>query len=186
MSEVEKKTLLTILQQRDEILAEIAEKEGEIDSYAENLLVGNEAELAVKLEGYRDIIKEFETKGEQYDIYAKAFAKRSKALFGAAKRLLENAKHLLIHAEIQNVSGLTCSFKIKRVKNSVIVDETADFEALFKAGSPFIVKKEIYVADKEVIRKALEYGGEVSFAKLDQGFSLEIADVPNKLLKGEK
>lgn len=179
----EKKTLLTILQERDEILSDIAQNEGEIDAYAENLLIGNEAELATKIENYKTILHEFEVKGSEYDTYAKAFQKRAKALFGASKRLRENAKHLLVHAEIQSVSGLTCAFRIKRNKGSVITDETADYEALFKSGSPHIVATTVYAPDKESIRHALERGEDVPWAKIQDGFSLDIADVPNKLLK---
>lgn len=178
-----KKTLLTILQERDEILSEIAQNEGEIDAYAENLLVGNEAELTTKIENYKTVTREFELKGEEYETYAKAFAKRAKALFGASKRLKENAKHLLVHAQIQSISGLTCAFKIKRNKGTIVCDETANFEALFKAGSPFVVATTVYSPDKEAIRLALERGEDVPWAKLQDGFTLDITDVPTKLLK---
>lgn len=182
-----KKTLLTLLNERDEILSEICEREGEVDSFSQELLIGNELELQTKIEAYRDVSEEFRARGEHYKALGEAFMKRSKAYFGADKRLRENAKNLMVTAGIESISGLSCSFKIKRNKGSVVCDEATDFEALFKAGSPFVTATTVYVPNKDAIRASIEAGNEVPWSKIQDGFSLDIKSVPDskpKKLKG--
>lgn len=178
-----KKTLLTLLVERDDILSEICEREGEVDTFTEGLLTGNELELQVKMEAYRDVIEEFETRGEHYKGLLEAFQKRSRAFFGAAKRLKDNAKGLLVYNGIESISGLTCNFRIKRNKGSVVCDDTANYEALFKAGSPFVIATTVYSPNKDAIRAAIERGEAVDFARIEDGFSLDIKSVPDKQAK---
>lgn len=174
-----KKTLLTLLNERDEILSEICEREGEVDAFTHELLTGNELELQTKIEAYRDVLEEFRARGEHYKGLGEAFMKRSKAFFGAEKRLKENAKALLVHSGIESISGLSCNFRIKRNKGSIVCDEATDFEALFKAGSPLVGVTSVYSPNKDAIRAALDNGEEVPWAKIQDGFSLDIKSVPD-------
>lgn len=184
-----KKTLLTLLVERDDILSEIAENQGVVNSFTEDLLIGNEIEIQTKIEGYRDVITEFESRGLHYDGLAEAFQKRARAFYGAAKRLKDNAKQLMLYSGIEAISGLSCSFRVKRTKGSVVCDEAADYEALFGVGSPYIDAKVIYSPNKEAIRTAILGGENITFAKIEDAYSLSIQNVPDsnpKTLKGKK
>lgn len=178
-STITKKTLLTLLQERDEILHSILENEGEITNQVSDLFDLNTEQLAEKVEAYIALIKLLEAEEIALKAEADAFYAKAKACSNLAKKIEDNAKHLMAFNGTTRLQGTKHDLVISKSKPALLVNEEVGFWEF----TPFLKTHIEKTIDKEAIRSSLEAGHAVDGARLEERFRL--TKPVRNLLKGK-
>lgn len=181
-----KKTLIQIINERDDAMAEIANSEGEVSEWVGELLSTNKAEEKAKVENYSLVMKEFDLQAHHFEELGNLFIKRAKSYHGLIKRLKEHLRFVMMHDGRQKIEGLTCQFSLRRNKGTLVAEEL-NLEEMFRGGATFVTKKEIYSLDKDAVRASIERGEHIPWAKIEDSWSLNCSEIKRiELPEGSK
>lgn len=163
-----KKTLLTLLQERDEILHTVLENEGELTEQVADLFDLNSKELAQKVEAYISLLKILETEEASLKAEADAFYSKAKACSNLAKRIEDNAKALMSFNNVTRLQGTKHDLVLSKSKPALIVNEDLGFWEF----GPFLKTQIERSIDKDAIRSLLDQGMTVEGARYEERFRL--------------
>lgn len=179
MSE-DKKSLVVIVNEALELERMLIESGGEVGETLEKMLAVNSAELAVKADGYVEIIERLESLGEHYKKRADFYAKIGAQCKTAAMRLENNIKFAMLELNVDEIKGVDMRFKLSPTSGSLNIIDEEMIPVEFKS------EKITTVVDKKAIKDALSAGKEVQGAELIPGASLRVyANTPSKKSKKE-
>lgn len=134
----------------------------EDDEALEDTLESLNLDLSDKSEGYVAVIKQLEMESDECDRQIEYFQNKKKARQNSVKRLKEA---LLSAMDIANLNEIKAgSWVLKVAKNGGKTPVEIPDESLV----PENYMRIKYEIDKDLIRKALEEGKELSFAKLGE------------------
>ena len=141
-------------------LATDAEDPESIEAF-NNALADLDMDLANKASGYVHVIKQLEMEAEECDKVIEAFRVKKEARKNNAKRMKEAILNVMEIAKLPEVKAGEYTLKIAKNggKQPMTVDEGA---------VPDNFMKIVYAPDNELIRKALEEGKELPFARLEE------------------
>jgi len=147
------------------ILDSIDDETGEIPAIDESLLEGLEQERAVKVGNYIRLINTLGMEEEECKRMSDLYAKKRKTRQALIDRLKKN---LIEHMKLTATDRIKCDDgqEVKLVNSGglapIWIDDTIPPESLPNCYTRF---KAEYVIDKEKIRKALESGEELLYAR---------------------
>lgn len=177
MNEPIKKSLIQIINEKDDMLAEIAASDGEVSEWVGELLSKNKEEEKVKVENYAIVMNEFRLQADYLEEMGKLITKRAKSYHGLIKRLKDHLSYVMRHDNRMKLEGLTTQYTLKRNKGTLLVNPDANLEAMFMAGSPYIKETKVYSVDNECCRAAIERGEILDFVKIEDGFTLQQSEI---------
>ena len=124
-------------------------------------------ELEVKADGYGVVISEIEAKVEQFKKEIQRLTDRKTAMENAIKNMKDRLKGAMELMETNEIKTEHYTFKIQKNGGAQPIKITGEVPANYK--------RVIYEDDKDKIRKDLEEGKELDFAKLlERGTHLRI------------
>lgn len=178
MSNENNKSLLLIVNEAMQLEQALIESNGEVNEYLEKALSVNSAELAVKVDGYVEIIKRFESLGDHYKKRAEFYSKIATQCNNAVDRLENNIKFAMQELGVEEIKGEDMRFKVSATSGQLkITDEDM---------VPVEFKSEVIqtVIDKKSLKEAISAGKSIPGAEVIPGASLRTyANTPERKSK---
>lgn len=160
------KSLVSIVNEALIIEKMLIESGGEINDDIEEALAVNSKELALKVDGYVEIIARFENLESYYKIRSEYFKNISSRCKKAVERLKENIKYGMNELGTNEIEGVDMRFKVTPTSGTLKITDEEAVPVQFK-------KEEIKtVIDSKLLKEAMTNGLEVSGAEIIPGFSL--------------
>ncbi|MBL7545602.1 MAG: siphovirus Gp157 family protein [Bdellovibrionaceae bacterium] len=177
MSE-ENKSLVVIVNEAMSLERMLIESGGEVSESIEKMLAVNSNELAVKVDGYHEIIERFESLSDHYKRRAEFYSKIASQCDNAASRLENNIKFAMQELQVDEIKGVDMRFKLSATSGALKINDAEMVPVEFKS------EKIETVIDKKAVKDALSNGKEVPGAELVPGSSLRVyANTPEKKSK---
>jgi hypothetical protein len=174
----ENKSLLLIVNEAMSLEQMLMESGGEINESIEKALAVNAQELAVKTDGYVEIIERFDSLAEHYKKRAEFYSKIAAQCSKAVTRLEDNIKFAMQELGVDEIKGVDTRFKMSQTSGSLAVLDAEMVPVEFKT------EKIETVIDKKALKDALLNGKEIPGAELIPGHSLRVyANTPEKKSK---
>lgn len=172
------KTLALIVNEALILEKMLIESGGEVNPEIEKALAVNSQELALKVDGYVEIIERFESLEAYYKTRAEYFKDISSRCKKAVDRLKENIKYGMNELGIDEIKGVDMRLKVSQTSGSLKITDEEMIPVEFK-------KEEIKtVIDTKALKEAIAKGLEVKGAEIIPGFSLRAyANTPEKKSK---
>lgn len=149
------------------LLQQIEENDGEITEEVAAALTINQEQAAAKVTDYGHAIKQLEGFAELAKAEAQRVQKIQKTYENTAKRLKEKVVEAMRLFGMEKVDTPTMKLSLRKTTATVI----DDIEAVPKDYKTVKVET---VADKTAIKKAIQSGGEIPGAHIEENASLQI------------
>lgn len=120
---MEKKSLLTLVNESNQIKNLLLESGGEITPEIEQALSVNEKSLAGKVDSYKFVIDDLDSFSELLKSKENEIKKARQSIESAVVRLKSNIKNTMIMNEINEVTGNDYVFKLKNAQPSLIITD---------------------------------------------------------------
>lgn len=156
----------------------LIESSGEVNEDIEKALAVNSQELALKVDGYVEIISRFESLEDYYKARADYFKEISSRCKKAVDRLKENIKFGMNELRTDEIKGLDMRFKVTPTSGTLKITDEETIPVEFK-------KEEIRtVIDTKSLKEAISKGLKIEGAEVIPGFSLRsYANTPERKSK---
>jgi len=177
MSE-ESKSLLLIVNEAMDLERILVESGGEVSESLEKMLAVNSAELAIKADGYVEIIERFDSLKDHYKKRAEFYSKIASQCGNAVTRLEDNIKFAMQELGVDEIKGIDMRFKMSPTSGSLAILDPEMVPVEFKS------EKVETVIDKKALKEALNSGKNIPGAEIITSHSLRVyANTPEKKSK---
>jgi hypothetical protein len=163
-----KKNLESILHERDEIINQVLEMEGELNKELESLISLNAQEFETKIDNCYEFFQYLKTEAAEFKERADRLYARSKSIENLKSSLEERLKMIMRVNGSDRFDGAAWSFVLSKTKGTLVTNDDMNFWA----DSPYLKTETKQSLDKESIRAALDAGNSVVGARIEEGFSL--------------
>lgn len=173
-----KKSLVLIVNEAMILEQMLIESGGEINEDIEKALSVNSKELAVKVDGYIEIIKRFESLNEHYKKRAEFYNKIATQCNNAVERLENNIKFAMNELGVDEIRGEDMRFKMSATSGQLKINDEDMVPVEFKSE---VIQT---VIDKKALKEAINGGKTIPGAEVIPGVSLRsFANTPEKKSK---
>lgn len=172
------KSLVLIVNEAMNLEQMLMESGGEINEAMEKALAVNSQELALKTDGYVEIIERFDSLSDHYKRRAEFYAKIAAQCSNASERLENNIKFAMQELGVDEIKGVDTRFKLTATSGSLKITDEEMVPVEYK------IEKVVTSLDNKAIKGALSNGKEVPGAELIPGKSLRVyANTPERKSK---
>lgn len=161
----------TLLERADDRIALwklIEETGGELDGMLEVWLAETENNLAEKVDSYRVIIEDLTTEADRLRSRSQEFREAAVQVENVLQRLKDRIKIAMQKLDTDELAGRDYRFKMSRVNAKLVIDEG-------NVPPYMMIANTVLVPDKERIRKLLDNGETLEYARLEPVHQLRIS-----------
>lgn len=172
------KSLITIVQETNNIEQMLLESQGELTAEIESALCVSESDMSEKVDSYSYIMDRFAALEMHYKAKAEFFIQISKQCETVQDRLKDNLKYAMQTLGKSELVGEDIKFKLSSTSGSLVI---TDEEMI-----PVEYKSERIVTDvnKKSLKDDIAKGKQVPGAEIKPGYSLKVvANTPDKKSK---
>ena len=165
MQEQPKRTLVEIAGDFENLLSEITHGEGEITPELEEALKSTGEELWKKIDAYGHVDARLEQEQEFLKKKADTLYARAKRAEMARERMKNILKDVMVNLGLNDVAGVDYTFKLVKMKDKLVIDESMLPPIYFKQE---VVEK----VSKELIQQHIDKGEQVPGVVTQSVYSL--------------
>lgn len=158
-------TLMEITAEARELYDELVKAEGEIDTGLEAVITAMESQVAVKTDGYVEVMRMLEHEAVYWSDLAKEANAKAKTLMKRREWLKQNLKKAMRMMGTNTLNGHIWRLQTSKTKGRLVIDED-------RLPSEWAMTVTEVKPDKERITKALKEGVVIPGAELQEGESL--------------
>lgn len=174
---MEKKALLTIVQDSLNIEKMLIESGGEMTDEISEILAVTEQSMSEKIDGYHLIIDRFETLKKYYEEKAEYFKTISNQCGNASKRLKENIKVAMINLGVDEIKGNDMRFVLVGGAGSLVIEDEEMIPVEYK------YEKVETIIKKDELKRDLKTK-KISGARIEESKSVRAyANIPERKTK---
>lgn len=158
-----KKTTKDLMLERDELVSQLIELDGELSEELEQRFFANSSQLSSKADNLLWAIERLESEEAFLKSQAKRLTDAAKSRGNQAERIRKRIKELMLAHDSPRISGETVEFYISKSKPKLVGE-----------GNPegFTKQTILIEPDRDAIRDAIEDGREVEGYQLEPVFAL--------------
>lgn len=174
---MENKSLISIVNETNQIEQMLIEAGGEITEAIEQALAVRDLAMTEKVDGYSHIMDRFAALETHYKEKAEFFSRISKQCSNVQDRLKGNIKFAMQEMGTSELVGVDIKFKLSATKGSLVIDDEEMIPVEYK------VETVVTSIDKKRLKDDLE-GKEIPGARIQPGASLRAyPNTPDKKSK---
>lgn len=172
------KSLITIVQETNNIETMLLESQGELTPEIESALSVNETDMAAKIDSYSYILDRFAALEKHYYDKANFFVEVAKRCGSVQERLKNNVKYSMQALGKTELLGEDIKFTLKPTAGSLNIIDEEMIPVSYKS------EKLVTEINKKTLKDDIAKGAVVPGAEIKPGFSLKIvANTPDKKSK---
>lgn len=157
--------LLESTRERQNVLEQILNNNGEITPELEQQLESFNPDLPAKVDRYYYFLEDLEAQSKLYRENAKRFAEAARSIDSFMNRLEDRVKIVMQTFNKTELNGDLIRYKLSKCQKKLIIDPKL-------LESKYFIRVTELVPDNENIKKALESGETIKGARLEGGFTL--------------